>query len=137
MRRIDALHLEYPLYGSRKIAQVLSAEGLVTNRKCVQRLMRVMELESMAPKPNTSRSAAGHPTYPYLLRGLKITRINQVWAADITYIASREGVRVPGRDHRLAQPLRTRLAALEHARHQLLCGRTAGGPVAARQARHL
>lgn len=91
MRRIDELHLQYPFYGSRKVAQVLSAEGLVTNRKCVQRLMRLMELESMAPKPNTSRSAAGHPTYPYLLRSLKITRINQVWATDITYIPLAKG----------------------------------------------
>lgn len=91
MRCIDELHLQYPFYGSRKIAQVLSAEGLTTNRKCVQRLMRLMELESMAPKPNTSRSAAGHPTYPYLLRSLKITRINQVWATDITYIPLAKG----------------------------------------------
>lgn len=91
MRRIDELHLEHPFYGSRKIAQALSNEGRATNRKCVQRLMRIMGLEAMAPKPNTSRSAPEHPTYPYLLRNLKITRINQVWATDITYIPLAQG----------------------------------------------
>lgn len=91
MGRIDELHLEHPFYGSRKIAQALSAEGRATNRKCVQRLMRVMGLEAMAPKPNTSRAAPEHPTYPYLLRNLKIRRINQVWATDITYIPLAQG----------------------------------------------
>lgn len=91
MRRIDELHLEYPFYGSRKIARVLAAEGRVTNRKCVQRLMRAMGLEAMAPKPNTSRAARSHPTYPYLLRNLKIDRVNQVWASDITYIPLAQG----------------------------------------------
>jgi putative transposase len=91
MRRIDELHLEYPFYGSRKIARVLATEGRVTNRKCVQRLMRTMGLEAMAPKPNTSRAAPEHPTYPYLLRNLKIDRVNQVWASDITYIPLAQG----------------------------------------------
>ncbi len=91
MRRIDELHLEHPFYGSRKIAQALSLEGRATNRKCVPRLMRVMGLEAMAPKPNTSRAAPEHPTYPYLLRNLKITQINQVWATDITYIPLAQG----------------------------------------------
>lgn len=91
MRRIDELHLEMPFYGSRKLVQALKAEGRSTNRKCVQRLMRLMGLEAMAPKPNTSRAAPEHPTYPYLLRGLKISRINQVWASDITYIPLAHG----------------------------------------------
>jgi putative transposase len=86
MRRIDEIHLKRPFYGSRKIAQTLSAAGEAINRKCVQRLMRLMGLEAMAPKPNTSRPAPEHPVYPYLLRNLKILRVNQVWAADITYI---------------------------------------------------
>jgi len=91
MRRIDELHLDKPFYGSRKIGQALKAEGRETNRKCVQRLMRLMGLEAMAPKPNTSRPAPEHPTYPYLLRNLKIARINQVWASDITYIPLAQG----------------------------------------------
>ncbi|MFC1642094.1 IS3 family transposase, partial [Myxococcota bacterium] len=81
MRQIDEVHLEHPFYGSRNIAHELGV-----NRKCVQRLMRSMGLESMAPKPKTSRPAPEHPTFPYLLRKLKIVRVNQVWAADITYI---------------------------------------------------
>ena len=86
MRRIDEIHLEIPFYGSRKIAQALREEGHAVNRKRVQRLMRLMGLESVAPKPNTSRPAPEHPIYPYLLRNLDISRVNQVWAADITYV---------------------------------------------------
>jgi len=86
MRRIDELHLEYPFYGSRKISRALRAQGHAANRKRIQRLMRLMGLESVAPKPDTSRPAPEHPTYPYLLRNLAICRVNQVWAADITYI---------------------------------------------------
>jgi putative transposase len=91
MRRLDELHLEFPFYGSRRIAQDLRREGLVVNRKRVQRLMRIMDLEAIAPKPNTSRPESEHPVYPYLLRNLTICRPNQVWAADITYIPLARG----------------------------------------------
>jgi putative transposase len=91
MRRIDELHLERPFYGSRKMAHALQTEGKPINRKCVQRLMRVMDLEALAPKPNTSRPAPEHTKYPYLLRGLKIERVNQAWASDITYIPLADG----------------------------------------------
>ena len=91
MRRIDELHLEHPFFGSRKMVQVLKAEGREVNRKRIQRLMRVMDLEGMAPKPNTSKPAPEHPVFPYLLRNLKVSRPNQVWAADITYIAMARG----------------------------------------------
>ena len=87
MRRIDELHLQFPFYGSRKMRHLLTAEGHRINRKHVQRLMRQMGLEAMAPKPPaTSQPAAEHVHYPYLLRSLKVTRVNQVWASDITYI---------------------------------------------------
>jgi len=86
MRRMDELHLEHPFFGSRMLTQMLKRDGWVVNRKRVQRLMRLMGLESLAPKPSTSKPAAEHPVYPYLLRNLAITRVNQVWAADITYI---------------------------------------------------
>src|SRR5665213_3047214 len=91
MRRIDELHLEYPFYGSRRMAVVLRDDGWVVNRKRAQRLMRVMGLEAIYQKPNTSRSHPDHKVYPYLLRGLIIDRPNQVWCADITYIPMAKG----------------------------------------------
>ena len=91
MRRIDELHLQHPFYGSRKIAQALKTEGHEINRKRVQRLMRLMDIAAIAPKPNTSKPAPEHPRFPYLLRGLAISRPNQVWAADVTYIPLARG----------------------------------------------
>jgi putative transposase len=91
MRRIDEIHLKYPFYGSRKIARTLKEQGVKVNRKRVQRLMRLMGLESVAPKPNTSKPSPEHPVYPYLLGSLKVNRVNQVWAADITYIPMARG----------------------------------------------
>jgi putative transposase len=91
MRRIDELHLKYPFFGSRRVSQEFRTQGLVVNRKRVQRLMRIMDLEGVAPKPNTSRPAPEHPVFPYLLRNLTVSRPNQVWAADITYIPLARG----------------------------------------------
>jgi putative transposase len=91
MRRIDELHLKHPFFGSRMLTQTLKGEGMTINRKRVQRLMRTMGLESMAPKPKTSEPSKEHPKYPYLLRGLEISRSNQVWCADITYIPMARG----------------------------------------------
>ena len=91
MRRVDELHLEFPFYGSRRVARELRSQGLVANRKRIQRLMRLMGIEAIAPKPSTSRPEPEHPVYPYLLRGLSIDRPNQVWAADITYIPLARG----------------------------------------------
>ena len=91
MRRIDEIHLKYPFFGSRKITRTLKEEGKEVNRKRVQRLMRVMGLESTAPKPNTSKPAPENPVYPYLLRNLEVTRVKQVWASDITYIPTWTG----------------------------------------------
>ena len=91
MRRIDELHLKYPFYGSRKLSDILRKEGREANRKRIQRLMRLMGLEAMVPKPNTSEPHPEHVKYPYLLRGLAISRVNQVWATDITYIPMKAG----------------------------------------------
>ena len=91
MRRIDELHLKRPFYGSRKIAWTLSQDGAPVNRKRVQRLMRLMGIESVAPKPMTSEPSPEHSVYPYLLRHLKIEGVNMVWAADITYIPMSHG----------------------------------------------
>ncbi len=86
MRRIDELHLQYPFYGSRKLACILSTPKVVVNRKRVQRLMRLMGIEAVYCKPRTTRRDENHKIYPYLLRNLKIERPNQVWSADITYV---------------------------------------------------
>jgi putative transposase len=91
MRRIDELHLATPFYGSRRMVAVLRREGWSVNRKRVRRLMRVMGLEAIYQKPNTSRRHPDHKVYPYLLRGLAIDRPNQVWCADITYIPMAKG----------------------------------------------
>jgi len=91
MRRIDELHLEYPFYGSRRMAVVLRDDGWLVNRKRAQRLMRVMGLEAIYQKPNTSQPHPDHKVYPYLLRGLAIARPDQVWCADITYIPMAKG----------------------------------------------
>ncbi len=84
MRRIDELYLKLPFYGSRRMALALVDEGLEVNRKHVQRLMRIMGLEGMAPGPSTSRPHPAHVKYPYLLKGLHVVRPDQVWATDIT-----------------------------------------------------
>jgi putative transposase len=91
MRRIDELHLELPFYGSRRMTFELNREGRAVNRKRVRRLMRVMGIEALAPRPGTSKAAPGHKIYPYLLRGLAITEPNHVWACDITYIPMANG----------------------------------------------
>ena len=91
MRRMDELHLTHPFMGSRMLTRMLKAEGIPVNRKRVQRLMRLMVLVSTAPKPNTSKPAPEHVKYPYLLRNLKVSRVNQVWAADITYLPMAHG----------------------------------------------
>ena len=86
MRLIDEEFLRHPFYGSRKMKVYLSRKGISVNRKRIQRLMRLMGLESIAPKPNTSRQRKGHKVYPYLLKKMSITEPDQVWCSDITYI---------------------------------------------------
>jgi putative transposase len=86
MRQIDQWHTALPMFGSRRLADEL---GL--NRKRVQRLMRVMEIAAVGPKPHTSRPAPGHRVFPYLLRGVTLDRADQVWSADITYIPLADG----------------------------------------------
>ncbi|GLI37284.1 integrase [Geobacter hydrogenophilus] len=91
MRRIDELYLEQPWAGSRTMATLLSSSDEVVGRKRISRLMRLMGIESVAPKPGTSKRHPQHQVYPYLLRGLTIDRPNHVWAADITYIPMAKG----------------------------------------------
>jgi len=91
MRAMDEIHLRLPFYGSRRIGDELAEDGHVVNRKRVQRLMRRMGMNTLYPKPNTSRAHHAHRVYPYLLRGLNIDHANLVWCADITYIPMRKG----------------------------------------------
>ncbi len=91
MRRIDELHLEHPFAGSRMLRDMLRREGISAGRRHVTTLMRRMGVEALYRKPNTSRRHPRHPVYPYLLRGVAVTRPNQVWAMDITYIPMARG----------------------------------------------
>lgn len=90
-RRIDEIYTQHPIYGSRRMTAVLCREGQEISRPTVQQYMREMEIAGIAPGPNTSCPSPEHKVYPYLLRGLKICRLNQVWGIDITYIRLRAG----------------------------------------------
>ncbi len=112
MRRIDALHMDYPFAGSRMLRDLLAAEGIKVGRLHVSTLMKKMAIEAIYRRPNTSKPAPGHKIYPYLLRKLTVTRPNQVWAP------SRSELRVSFRknaDHSLAQ----RAAASIRARRRM------------------
>ena len=91
MKLIDRQYLVTPFYGARKIAAWLKGQGQPVNRKRIRRLMILMGIKAIYRRPRTSKPAAGHKIYPYLLDGMKITRPNQVWAADITYIPMARG----------------------------------------------
>lgn len=91
MQLIDEESLRHPFYGTRKMTRYLNRLGHPINRKRIQRLMRVMGIQSVAPKPNTSQKRKGHKIYPYRLTGLDINRVNQVWSVDITYIKLAHG----------------------------------------------
>jgi putative transposase len=91
MRRIDALHMDFPFAGSRMLRDLLAVEGIKVGRLQVSTLMKKMAIKAIYRRPNTSKPALGHKIYPYLLRKLAVTRPNQVWATDITYIPMARG----------------------------------------------
>jgi putative transposase len=91
MALIDRQYLARPYYGSRRMAAWLATQGHRVNRKRVQRLMRLLGLTAIYQRPNTSKPAAAHKIYPYLLGGLAIERVNQVWCSDVTYIPMAKG----------------------------------------------
>lgn len=86
MRRLDELHLEHPVYGSRRLTALLQREDQLVNRKRVSRLLQLMGVEAVYPKRSLSRPGEGHRIYPYLLEGLEISGPDQVWCSDITYV---------------------------------------------------
>ena len=91
MRRIDELHLNFPFAGSRMLRDLLAGEGFAVGRLHVATLMKRMGIEALYRRPSTSKPAPGHKIYPYLLRKLAVTRPDQVWAMDITYIPMARG----------------------------------------------
>jgi putative transposase len=91
MKLIDCQYLVTPFYGARRMSAWLKKQGHQVNRKRVRRLMRIMGLKAIYRRPRTSKPAPGHKIYPYLLSGMEITRPNQVWSADITYIPMARG----------------------------------------------
>ena len=86
MRRLDELHLDHPVYGSRRLTVLLQREGRAVNRKRVVRLLQLMGVEAVYPKRSLSQPGEGHRIYPYLLEGLEISGPDQVWCSDITYV---------------------------------------------------
>jgi putative transposase len=91
MNRLDELTTDYPFYGSRQLVNALALEGTLVNRKRIQRLMRLMGLETVYCRPKTSLPHPGHKIYPYLLRNVPITGVSHVWSIDITYIRMNHG----------------------------------------------
>lgn len=91
MRLIDEEYTRYPFYGVEKMTAVLRRQGHRINPKRIRRLMRLMGLEAIYPKPNLSKASKEHKIYPYLLRGVSIDRVDQVWSTDITYIRLKQG----------------------------------------------
>ena len=91
MRELDETHTAYPFYGQRNLQHVLKKKGLRIGRGRIRRLMRVMGIESLAPKPSLSKPNKKHKIYPYLLRNLAITEVDQVWCTDITYLPMEKG----------------------------------------------
>lgn len=136
MRRIDEMHLEYPFAGARMLRDLLAGEGIRVGRLHVSTLMKRMGIEAIYRKPNTSKPAPGHKVYPYLLRRQPVTRPNQVWAMDITYIPMAR-LRLSCRGRGLVQPPGVDLAALDQHGCGLLHRSGGGGSEPIWQPRNL
>lgn len=89
--QISEIYSNYPIYGYRRITAILNRDGIMVNKKRIQRLMRLMNLQAIYPKPNTSKRNKEESVFPYLLKELKITKPNQIWQTDITYIKTQHG----------------------------------------------
>ena len=131
MRRIDELHLNYPFAGSRMLQTFLVREGYDAGRLHVATLMKRMGIEAIYRRPNTSKPAPGHAIFPYLLRKLPVTRPNQVWAMDITYIPMARGFVYLAAVVDLVQPEGSRMEVIDYAGNGVLsrCGRGGSCPI--------
>ena len=127
MKLIDCKYLSTPFYGARKMAAWLKSHAYSVNRKRVRRLMRLMGLKAIYRRPRTSKPTPGHKTYPYLLGGIAITRPNQVWAADITYIPMARGFLYLVVNPGLVQSVCALLAPVKHPGCRLLRRCSGGG----------
>jgi putative transposase len=137
MRRIDELHLEHPFAGARMLSRMLKREDQPVGRRRVSTLMKRMEINALYRKPSTSKRHPAHKVYPYLLRNLTITRSNQVWSADITFIHSDEAwFRIFIRRTGLVKPPGAVVARLQYADHRLLHGSRTGSDQPLWQAGH-
>jgi putative transposase len=126
MALVDRQYLRRPFYGARRLAAWLRTQGHAVTRKRVKRLMQLMGLAAIYQRPRTSRPAPEHRIYPYLLRGLVIERMNQVWGRSHLLYPDGARLSLSGRGDGLGKPLRSCLAAVESARHELL-RRSPGG----------
>ena len=127
MRLLDEQYTRTPFYGVLRMTAWLQRQGYAVNEKRVRRLLRTMGLMAIYPSPKTSRPAQSHRIYPYLLRGVAITRPNFVWSTDITYIRSGSWLCLSGGNHGLVQSLCAGLAAVEQPGDPLLCGSLRAG----------
>jgi putative transposase len=119
MALIDRQYLTRPYYGSRRMAAWLATQGHLVNRKRVRRLMRLIGLVAIYQRPNTSKAATAHKIYRYLLGGIAIERVNQVWCSDVTYIPMAKGFLYLA--YGLGEPRGAGVATFEHAQCRVLC----------------
>ena len=114
MRRMDELHMAYPFHGSRQVVRHLRRGGVTAGWHRVRWLMRLMGVEATYRRPRTSVASPEPRVFPYLLRGLEISRADHVWCADITHVPVTQGFFLPGGRDGLGDPARARVAAVEH-----------------------
>ena len=134
MRRIDELFTAWPFLGSRRMTAMLRAEGVFVNRKRVQRLMRLMGIAALGPKPRTSKPAPGHRIYPYLLRDVTIERAEPRLGGRHHLHSDRARLSLSRGDHRLGVARGSCMAAVEHDGRLVLPGGARGGAGEVRQA---
>ena len=114
MRHLDELHMSYPFYGSRQMVRHFGRDGLKVGRHRVRRRMHKMGIEAMYRRPRTSVASPEHRVFPYLLRDVEVSRANQVWCADITYVPVSPRLFLPGGRDGLGDPACALVAVVEH-----------------------